>query len=48
MVLLFYLCPGAPKESTGSCSSFKASQNLKSHPTDWESWESNSGFLGTR
>ena len=39
-LVLYFLCPGTPKGSTGSDSGFKASQKtgqgLKSHLTDWE------------
>ena len=46
------LCLGAPEGSTGSGSVLKCLRRkgycLKSHPTDWESRESNSGLLGTR
>ena len=45
---------GAPKGPTSSGSGFKASQkrgpgdSLKSHPTNWESRDSNLGLQGKR
>ena len=46
------LCPGAPEGPTDSGSGLKGlrgrGHGLKSHPTDGESRESNSGLLGTR
>ena len=46
------LCPGHPKAQPAVVLLLKVlrrqGHGLKSHPTDWESPESNSGLLGTR
>ena len=51
-LVIVVLCPKAPNAQPAVVLVLKhlsrRDHALKSHMTDWESWESNSGLLGTR